>query len=103
MRLINEATAIEITHAVRGDDGSLSIPTTLKFRVDDASGSAITGWTSVTPESITEIPIPAATNAIRDDSKTFEDRLVTLMTDEGLSTQKVYEQRYRVVNLSGVP
>lgn len=102
MKLINEGTAIELSLAVRGDDGSSSIPTTLKYRVDDASGTAITGWTSLTPESITEIPIPAATNAILDDSKPYEDRLVTLMTDEGLSTQKVYEQRYRVVNLGGI-
>lgn len=103
MRRINEGTAIELSIARRGDDGSLVTPTTLKYRVDDAGGDSITAWTSLTPASITTIAIPAATNAILDESKTYEDRIVSIMSDEGLSTQEVYEQTYRVVNLSGLP
>ena len=102
MRRINEGTAAELSIARRGDDGSLVTPTTLKYRVDDAGGDSITDWTSLTPDSITSLAIPAASNAILDDSKPYEDRIATIMADEGLSTQEVYEIRYRVLNLSGI-
>lgn len=102
MQLINESSAIELSVAYRGDDGSLITPTTLKYRVDDALGDAITDWTSLTPASITTIEIPATSNAILDDSQPYEDRIVTVLIDEGLSTQDVTEQRYRVRNLSGI-
>lgn len=102
MQRINEGTAVELSIARRGDDGSLIVPTTLKYRVDDSAGDSITAWTDVTPASITTLDIPAASNAILDDSKTYEDRVVTVMADEGLSTQEVYEERYRVVNLGGI-
>lgn len=102
MQLITEGSAIELSVAYRGDDGSLITPTTLKYRIDDALGDVITDWTSLTPASITVIDIPATANAILDDSQPYEDRLVTVMSDEGLSTQDVTEQRYRVRNLSGI-
>lgn len=102
MQTINEGSAAELTVALRGDDGSLTTPTTLKYRVDDSRGDAITGWTSLTPSSLTTIAIPAASNAILDDSRPYEDRHVTVMSDEGLSTQQVTVREYRVRNLATV-
>lgn len=103
MQLVNERTAVEISIAYRGDDGSLLTPTTLKYRVDcETTDTAITAWTSVTPESITTLTIPATSNAIQDDSQPYEDRCVTIMADEGLATQEVSTRKYRVENLGGI-
>lgn len=103
MQIINEGSAVEISIALRGDDNSLQVPTTIKYRVDDdTSGDSITAWTSLTPESVTVIPIPATSNAILDDAQPYEDRRVTVMTDEGLATQQVQVHKYRVANLGGI-
>lgn len=103
MRRINEGTAVELSVARRGDDGSLVTPTSLKYKVDcETSGTAITAWTTLTPASITAIAIPATSNAIQDDSNPYEDKVVTVMANAGLSTQEVTEQRYRVENLGGI-
>ena len=103
MQIVNEATSVELSAAIRGDDGSLVAPTTLKYRLDcETSGKAITAWTSLTPEAITAIRIPASSNAIQDDGQPFEDKAVTIMADEGLLTQQVEVKKYRVRNLGGI-
>lgn len=103
MQIINEGSAVEISIALRGDDNSLQTPTTLKYRVDcETTGTAITGWTSVTPESKTVILIPATSNAIQDDSQPYEDKVCTTMSDEGLDTQLTKAHKYRVQNLGGI-
>lgn len=104
MDLINERTARSLNIALRGDDGSLITPSTLKYRVDcETNGQSVTDWTDLTPESITTIEIPATTNAIIDDARPYEDKRVTVMADEGLSSQSVQTIVYRVRNLQGVP
>jgi hypothetical protein len=104
MRLVNEGTAVELSAALRGDDGSLITPTTIKYRLDcETTGQAITAWTTLTPEAITSIPILATANAIIDDTNGYEDRVCTVMTDAGLATQQVQVQKYRIENLGGIP
>ena len=104
MKLINEATAVTINIERRGDDGSLLTPTGLKYRVDcQTNNQPITAWTALTPAATTTLVIPAASNAIIDDSASYEDKVVTVMTDEGLDTQETNTQTYRVRNLGGVP
>jgi hypothetical protein len=102
VRIINEGSATELKAAIRGDDGSLTTPTTLKYRVDDPRAGVITGWTALSPSALTNIPIPAATNAMRDDSRPYEDRQVMVMSNEGLSSQQVTYIEYRVRNLSAI-
>lgn len=103
MLLVTEGSAVELSAAIRGDDGSLVAPTTIKYRLDcETTGQSITAWTTLTPETITPIPILATANAILDDSNSYEDRVVTVMTNEGLANQQVQVQKYRVENLSGI-
>ena len=104
MKLVNEKTALTLKASYRGDDGSILTPTTLKYRMDcETTGQSITPWTTLTPAAVTSIPISAANNAILDDSNSYEDRSVLVMIDEGLATQEVTEQKYRVKNLGGLP
>lgn len=103
MKLINEATAVTINIERRGDDGSLITPTSLKYRVDNQTNNqVVTDWATLTPAATTTVVIPAASNAIQDDGNSFEDLVVTVMTDEGLDTQETTTQGYRVRNLVGV-
>lgn len=102
MRQINEGNAIQVGAVIRGDDGSITVPTTLAYRVDDSSGASVIGWTSLTPESLTKISIPASSNVILDDSQPYENRMVTVMSDEGLPTQQVTAVEYRLKNLSSI-
>lgn len=103
MKLLNEATAVTLNIERRGDDGSLITPTSLKYRVDcTTNNQPITDWAALTPAATTTVVIPATSNAIIDDGNSYEDKTVTIMTDEGLDTQETTVQEYRVRNLGGV-
>lgn len=103
MKLLNEATAVTINIERRGDDGSLITPTSLKYKVDcTTNNQPVTAWTALTPAATTTVVIPAASNTILDDGNSYEDKTITIMTDEGLDTQETTTQGYRVRNLVGV-
>jgi hypothetical protein len=103
MQIVKEKTAVEISAAVRGDDGSIVTPTTLKYRLDCLTTlQPIKAWTTLTPTAVTTIPITAAENAIRDDTNAYEDRSLVVLTDEGLATQQTTQHVYRVENLYGL-
>ena len=103
MKIVNEATAVTVNIERRGDDGSLLTPTSLKYRVDcQTNNQPITDWTALTPAATTTVVIPATSNAIQDDGNSYEDKVVTIMSDEGLDTQETTAQTYRVRNLGGV-
>lgn len=104
MKLINEATAVTINIERRGDDGSLITPTSLKYRVDcQTNNQPITAWTALTPAATTTVVIPATSNAIQGDGNSYEDKVISVMSDEGLDTQEVTTQTYRIKNVGGVP
>jgi hypothetical protein len=103
VKLLNEATAVTLNIERRGDDGSLITPTSLKYRVDNQTNNqVVTDWATLTPAATTTVVIPATSNAIQNDGNSFEDVVVTVMTDEGLDTQETNTQTYRVRNLGGV-
>lgn len=65
MKILNEATAVALNIERRGDDGSLIIPTSLKYRVDCVTNNQpVTDWATLTPAATTTVVIPAASNAI---------------------------------------
>lgn len=102
MQVVNEKSAIVINAAVRGDDGSATVPTTLKYRVDClTTEQAIKAWTTLTPAAEVSISVTGAENAIRNDANAYEDKQVVVISDEGLGTEQRQDFRYRVKNLFG--
>ena len=104
MQTVNERTAMTFRSSVRGDDGSIVTPATVKYRVDCLTNNQpIVAWTNLTPASIQTIEVLGAANAIQDDNNGYEDRQLTVMTDEGLSSQQVSLHQWRVRNVYGTP
>lgn len=102
MEIVNEKSATVVNAAVRGDDGSATIPSTAKYRLDClTTRQAIKAWTTLTPAAEIAISITGAENAIRDDSNAYEDKQLVVLTDEGLGTEQRQEIVYRVRNLYG--
>jgi hypothetical protein len=79
-------------------------PTTLKYRIDClTTGREIADWTTLSAASSASISVTGAHNAIQDDSNDSEVRQLTVMADDGLSTQHRGSVRWRVENLYGSP
>lgn len=85
--------------------GLASTPTTIKYRIDClTTGREIADWTSIAPAaSSASIAITGAHNAIQDDANDFERKQLTIMLDDGLSTQHRELKRWRIENLYGSP
>ena len=101
-RTINEKTGITVTVRPKDTTGTAYTPTTARYRVDDCrSGKELVAWTTiVTPSTAMPITIPGTANAIlNSDRKTPETKVLTVNTDEGLSTQHYEEYKYRVKDL----
>jgi hypothetical protein len=101
--VVNEESAITV-NVQRLDDnsGAVEAPTTLKYRVDcQTTRTALVPWTTVTADVVTVVPVSGATNMIQDDRDAEEIKVMTVMTDEGLSTQLTSEYAWSVVNLYG--
>jgi hypothetical protein len=103
LQSINEDSARTV--AVRKVDrstGAIEAPTTLSYRIDcRTTGVELVAWTAVTPFATTEIAIPATVNAIQNDRNDTEIKVLTALSDEGLSTQDAEEYQWEVVNLYG--
>jgi hypothetical protein len=81
---------------------SASIPTTAKYRIDCLSTeTALLDWTTLTPASSISIPIAGQYNAIQ--SSGDEVKQLTVMANEGLSTQVLQDVRWTVEDLYGSP
>lgn len=76
-------------------------PTTVKYRLDNADGSQITDWTTVSPASSVTISLTGAQNTIVSDCRDYETKQLTVKADDGLSTQFQSTFTYRVRNLVG--
>lgn len=79
-------------------------PTSLKYRIDClTTGKQIADWTTLTAASSASISVTGTHNAIQDDANDSEVRQLTVMADDGLSTQHRGSVRWRVENLYGSP
>ena len=79
-------------------------PTTLKYRIDClTTGNEIADWTSVTAASSASISVTGTHNAIQSDANDREVKQMTVMADDGLSTQHRGTVRWTVENLYGSP
>lgn len=81
-----------------------STPTTVKWRLDClTTKTEIVDWTTVSAASNVSISISGANNAIQSDANDYEVKQLTVMADDGLSTQHRKSVIYRVENLYGSP
>lgn len=85
-------------------DASAATPTSLKYRIDcKTTGREVLDWTTVSAASSASIVITGAQNAILNDLNDQERKQITIMCDEGLSTQHRASAFWDVENLYGSP
>lgn len=84
--------------------GAASTPTSLKYRLDCLTTKReVLDWTTLSAASTATITITGAQNAIQSDCNDYETKQITVMADDGLSTQMRETKRYVVENLYGSP
>lgn len=100
METINEKSVAVITVLFKDEDGVLITPSAASYRVDDlTAGTALVASTTITPvDGMHDIVIPASANAIIDNNRTYETKVVTVAWTYGTGTVND-EYRYRVKNL----
>jgi len=104
-RVFNELSQVVVTAEPKDTSNQPYTPVTARYRVDDCnSGNEMVGWTSLMPASSMQIVIPGTVNKIVSDlnRRPPEPKIVTVNTDEGLTTQHYEQYRYNVKNLGFV-
>jgi hypothetical protein len=102
---IAEGSAFTLAAKVYDDSSdvwALSVPTTLRYRIDDPNRNAtILDWTSITADDESSIVVTGAQNAIVNDCSREEKRQLTLQANNGLSSQFSETYNWSIVNLAG--
>lgn len=84
--------------------GAALAPSTAKYRIDcDSNNQVIRDWTNVTPADVMAIDMAAADTVIITDTNNEESRRVTVVLNEGLTTQFTEEFVYTIKNLKYFP
>lgn len=96
---IAEGQLLRLTIRALDADLAAVIPTAIRYRIDDLDqGTAVLGWTSVTPVSSPQsILITAAQNAIRCNLARERRQVVIEASDSDGAIREVYE--YDIINL----
>jgi hypothetical protein len=103
---VNEGSACTVTAYFRNraSAAAATTPTTVQYRLDClTTGREILSWTTVTPAVNVSLGITGAQNAILNDCNSLERKQLTVMLDEGLSTQYRETAVWTVENLYGSP
>lgn len=88
----------------RSASAAASVPTTVKWRLDcKTTGREIVALTSLTAAANVSIAISGVHNAIQSDANDFETKQLTVIVDDGLSTQVRETKTWTVENLYGSP
>ena len=100
-RIYNELSEVTVTVTPFDTSGDPHTPTTARYRVDDClTNKELVPWTDiVTPSTSMQIAIPGSVNAIIGKRNTPEAKILTVNTDNDLSTQHFEEYVYRVKDL----
>jgi len=99
----NELSQVVVTASPKDLSGDPYTPITARYKVTDCrTENEMVPWTSLTPSTSMEITIPGSVKTIETDRNKFETKVVTVNTDNGLSTQHYEEYEYKVVNLKFV-
>lgn len=97
-RKVNERSSMLVTARFRDRATNLDVtPTNVRYRLDGECGE-ITGWTTATPGTTAAITLTSAQNAILNDTRTLEERTLSVAADYGLSTQFIESMTYQVRN-----
>lgn len=98
---INEGTTGYLTINFKDKDGALEAPASATYRIDCLTNSQeIKTDTDITPiASSVEIELTATDNAIIDQAKPYEKRLVTVKASYGADDKINEEYEYNVINL----
>ena len=105
MQTIKEGSAAFLTFSFLDELGVPVIPGTIDWRLDDVSNAAeIIDWTPVVvPAASVTATIPGANNAIVNQARVFENRVVTVRINVGQPNQGLQKKNYRIENLHGAP
>lgn len=103
MKVHNELSQVVVTASPKDTSGNPYTPTSARYKVTDCkTENEMVAWTSLTPSSSMEITIPGSVNIIESDRNKWETKVVTVNTDNGLTTQHYAEYEYKVKNLKFV-
>jgi hypothetical protein len=102
--IVNELSKAIFTARPLDVNGAEFVPVTARYRLDDkVSTTEIIAWTALTPALAMEIAVPATDHAMIDVNTAFEDKVLTVETDDGTANAHVEEFEYQVRNLQFVP
>ena len=101
-RNVTDSSAATFVASFYTDAWVATTPTTVRYKLTDASESDLIAWTTVTPGTSVTITIPAASNAPADNSLRYDVRLLTVQADNGLSSQVTEPFVYQVRNLRSI-
>ena len=100
MHIINESSAITATLEFSDSSGALTIPGTLRYRIDcDTTGTALVAWSTLSPASSVDVAIVSATNDIQTDANAYEIKAMTVEADYAAATKFTQVYKWRVKNL----
>ena len=105
--VVNELSSLFLTFAFTDEVGDPIAPTTIDWRVDNVNDPhvpvEILDWASVVGVAASvNVQIAGSNNAISDQDRTTEKRLVTVRMDSTLSTQAYQHRHYLIKNLNAV-
>lgn len=97
--IVNERSSLVVTARFRNRAAAADVtPTNIYYRLDDGEIGEITGWTSVTPGTTATISLSSTQNQIRNCTRALEQKVLSVASDYGLSTQYIQTLRYDVRN-----
>jgi len=103
-RKFNEKSQVTISVRPVNKEGVLFTPTTARYRMDDLhSRTEKVAWATLTPSTKMTITIPGSSNDIINSGNKFEDKIVTVQLDQGLTSEHNQDYKYRVTNLEFIP
>ena len=81
-------------------DKVASAPGTAKYKIDcETSGAAIRAWTTISsPDTTNNIDLTPGDTTLQSQDNLEEQRLITVLADEGTDTQRYGYHRYIVRN-----
>lgn len=98
----HEKSSFTATVYFRDSSDAADTPTTVDYRIDCiTTGTAIAGWTSLTPGTSNAISVTPTNNRIIDSRNKVERRIITVSSDRGLSTETRDTVEYKVENNRG--
>lgn len=103
--IIQEGSAFTATAVFRTRSTvAASTPTNVKYRLDClTTATELAALTTATAAASVDISVTPTHNAIQSDLNDYEIKQLTVVADDGLSTQQRAVIRWRVLNLFGSP